>query len=95
MVAAVTAKKIRVLSLFMAVEQETGDENYTFKSGAAGTALTGTIGDATSSGGDNSLPVEYSFSPVGHFETASGSLLELSLSGTTPIAQGSLVYVEV
>lgn len=93
LVAAVTGKKIRVLSLMMTIENQTGNETYTFKSGAAGTALTGALGDAASAGAVHS--VEYGFSPVGHFETVAGSLLELSLAGTTPNAQGSLVYVEV
>lgn len=93
LVAAVTSKKIRVLSLMMVIDILTGDETYTFKSGAAGTALTGAIGDASAAG--PILPVEYSFSPIGHFETVAGSLLELSLAGTTPFAKGSLVYVEI
>ena len=93
LVAAVSGKKIRVVSLFMTIDNLTGDETYTFKSGAAGTAITGAIGDA--SGAGTPIPVEYSFSPLGHFETVSGSLLELSIAGTTPFADGSLVYVEV
>lgn len=93
LVAAVSGKKIRVLSLMMTIDNLTGDETYTFKSGAAGTALTGTIGDA--SGAGTPIPVEYSFSPLGHFETVAGALLELSIAGTTPFAQGSLVYVEL
>ncbi|MCH8309430.1 MAG: hypothetical protein IIB17_02895, partial [Chloroflexi bacterium] len=96
LVAAVTGKKIRVLSLLMTIEQETGDETYIFNSGAGGTALTGSIGKTTSTSTARGTPViPYEFSPVGHFETASGSLLELALAGTTPIAHGSLVYIEV
>ncbi len=93
LVAAVGGKKIRVLSLMMTIDVQTGDEEYIFKSGAAGTALTGTIGGATAAAVN--YPIEYSFSPFGHFETASGALLELSIAGTTPEAEGSLVYVEV
>jgi hypothetical protein len=96
LVAAVSGKKIRVLSLFMTIEQETADETYIFNSGASGTALTGSIGDTTT--GDTtrgSVPVSLPFSPIGWFETASGALLELALAGTTPIAHGCLVYVEV
>ncbi len=93
LVAAVASKKIRVLSLVMTLDVQTGNEEYTFKSGAAGTPLTGTLGGATTTAVN--FPVEYAFSPLGHFETASGSLLELSISGTTPEANGSLVYVEV
>jgi hypothetical protein len=93
LVAAVADKKIRVLSLLMTIETLTGDETYTFKTGAAGTALTGALGDASAAGA--MLVVEYTFSPLGHFETTSGVLLELSIAGTTPNAQGSFVYVEV
>lgn len=93
LVAAVTDKKIRVISLVMSIEMNDGDETYTFKSGAAGTALTGALGDQSAAG--VTFVFAYPFSPVGHFETAAGALLELSLAGTTPNAQGSLVYVEV
>jgi hypothetical protein len=92
-VAAVAGKKIRVLSLFMTIDVLTGDEEYTFKSGAAGSALTGTIGAAGGAG--TMIPISYGFSPVGHFETVAGELLELKVAGTTPFAEGSLVYVEV
>ncbi len=92
-VAAVAGKKIRVLALVMTLDLQTGDEEYTFKSGAAGTALTGTLAGSTAAAAN--YPIEYSFCPVGHFETASGSLLELSIAGTTPEANGSLVYIEV
>ena len=91
-VAAVSGKKIRVLSLLMTINTLTGDETYIFKSGAGGTALTGGLGDADAASAV--LVIEYSFSPLGHFETASGSLLELSLAATAE-ADGSLVYVEV
>lgn len=92
LVAAVSGKKIRVLSLLMTIDTLTGDETYTFKSGAGGTALTGALGDASAASAV--LVIEYGFSPLGHFETASGSLLELFLS-VTGEAKGSLVYVEV
>jgi hypothetical protein len=91
-VAAVTGKRIRVLSLLMTIDVLTGDETYTFKSGAAGTPITGDLGEA--SGAAAVLVVEYGFSPLGHFQTASGSLLELSLI-VAGEAQGSLVYAEV
>ncbi|MEE9597969.1 MAG: hypothetical protein V3V96_14445 [Acidiferrobacterales bacterium] len=92
-VPAVSDKKIRVLSLAMTCESSDEDETYTFKSGAAGTALTGAFGEATVEGGQFVLVL--SFSPVGWFETASGSLLELSIAGTSPHADGCLTYVEV
>lgn len=90
---AVSGKKIRVLSLLMTVDVQDGDELYIFKTAGAGTAITGTIGDTNSTG--NLLVVEYSFSPLGHFETLTSQLLELSLAGTTPSAQGSFVWIEV
>lgn len=92
LVAAVTSKRIRVLSLLMTVDCLTGDETYTFKSGAGGTAITGALGDA--SGAAAVLVVEYGFSPVGHFQTVAGELLELSLV-VSALARGSLCYVEV
>jgi len=93
LVAAVASKKIRVLALLMTVDFTTGDETYTFKSGAAGTALTGAFGSPASPANRPVIPMP--FNPLGWFETTSGVLLELSLAGTTPIAQGCLVYVEV
>ncbi len=95
LVAAVAGKRIRVLSLTMTLDVQEGSEEYIFKSGAAGTALTGTLGGQTAASAVGPLVIDYSFSPVGHFETASGSLLELSISGGSPEANGSLVYVEV
>ncbi|KKN54705.1 hypothetical protein LCGC14_0589740 [marine sediment metagenome] len=92
LVAAVTGKRIRVLSLLMTIDVLTGDETYTFKSGGGGTALTGDLGEASAAAAV--LVVQYNFSPLGHFQTASGSLLELSL-GVAAEAQGSLCYVEV
>ena len=98
LVAAVASKKIRVLALAMTLDVLTGDETYTFKSGAAGTVLTGAIGDSSISAGVAGTPpfaFVLPFNPLGWFETTSGVLLELALAGTTPIAAGSLVYVEV
>ena len=93
LVAAVTSKIIRVLSLFMTIDEGAGDEIYTFKSGAGGTALTGGL----FTGGISTpvLQIVLPFNPVGWFETASGSLLELSLAGSTPVADGALTYLEV
>lgn len=93
LVAAVASKKIRVLALVMTMDFTTGDETYTFKSGAAGTALTGAF-----AGPANTVTrpfVVLPFNQVGWFETTSGVLLELSLAGTTPISQGCLSYIEV
>lgn len=93
LVAAVAAKKIRVLAAVLTLECQTGDETYTFKSGAAGTALTGAFCDAAAAGAV--IPISMPFNPVGWFETTSGVLLELSLAGTSPNAQGCISYIEV
>ena len=92
-VAAVASKKIRVVALAMTMDFTTGDETYTFKSGAAGTALSGAF-----AGPANAVTrpfVVFPFNPVGWFETTSGVLLELSLAGSSPIVQGLLTYLEV
>ena len=85
LVAAVASKKIRVLSLWLVASAAV---NTRFESGASGTALTGQANLAANGG--YVLP----FSPVGHFETASGVLLNLELSGAVSV-DGSLCYVEV
>lgn len=83
--AAVTSKKIRVLSLFLVAA---GAVNVRFESGASGTALTGQMNLAANGG--FVLP----FNPVGWFETAAGVLLNLELSGAVSV-DGSFCYVEV
>jgi hypothetical protein len=86
LVAAVTGKKIRVLALFVIM---TGTAvTIRFESGAGGTALTGQM-QPTQGGG-----FVLAFNPVGWFETAAGSLLNMELSGAQSV-DGSLVYVEV
>jgi hypothetical protein len=81
----VTSKKIRVLAAFMV---SAGTVNARFESGAGGTALTGQMNLVANSG--FVLP----FNPVGWFETAVTTLLNLELSGAVSV-DGSLVYVEV
>lgn len=83
--AAVTGKKIRVLALFLV---SAGTVTTRFESGASGTALTGQMNLVANSG--FCLP----YNPVGWFETASNTLLNLELSGAVSV-DGSLVYVEV
>jgi hypothetical protein len=85
LVAAVTAKKIRVVSLFLV---SAGTVTARFESGASGTALTGQMNLVANSG--FSLP----FNPVGWFETGSNTLLNLELSGAVSV-DGCLTYVEV
>lgn len=85
LVAAVTSKKIRVLSAFVIAA---GAVNVRFESGAGGTALTGQMNLGTNTG--FALP----YNPAGWFETASNTLLNLELSGAVSV-DGSLTYIEV
>lgn len=85
LVAAVTAKKIRVLSVMLVAS---GTVNVRFESAADGTALTGQMQLTAQAG--FTLP----FSPVGWFETVAEELLNLELSGATSV-DGCLVYIEV
>lgn len=84
-IAAVTGKKLRVVScLLMAA----GTVNVRFESGAGGTALTGQMNLVANTG--FSLP----FNPVGWFETGEGALLNLELSAAISV-DGCLTYVEI
>lgn len=85
LVAAVTGKKIRVHQLALI-----GSAAVTvrFESGASGTALTGQMQFAANGG--FVLP----FSPMGWFETASDTLLNMELNGATSV-DGVLGYTEV
>lgn len=85
LVAAVTAKKIRVLA---AVLVSAGTVTTRFEDGAGGTAMTGQMSLVANSG--FTLP----FNPLGWFETGSNTLLNLELSAAISV-DGSLVYVEV
>lgn len=84
--AAGASNKIRVLA--GKIVTSGGANTLRFESGASGTALTGqmTLAD------DSTLDLPYC--PVGHFETAANTLLNLELSGATSVA-GWLVYVVV
>lgn len=84
LLAAVTGKRIRVLAVNI-ICTTAGDVR--FESGASGTALTGQYPVAANGG--FVLP----YSPVGWFQTASATLLNLELSGTLD-CNGSFVYVE-
>lgn len=85
-VAAVTGKKIRVLagSLTMTGTLVT----IRWESGAGGTALTGQMQPLA--GHTITMP----YSPVGHFQTAASTLLNLELGGAQSV-DGWIVYVEV
>jgi hypothetical protein len=84
-VAAVTAKKIRVLSCFIVAAAAV---TVRFESGADGTALTGQMSCAANGG--FVLP----FNEAGWFETAAATLLNLELSGAVNVS-GSVSYIEV
>lgn len=77
--------KIRVVGLFLV---NTAAQTLTFKSGAAGTALTGAM--ALPATGVLVLP----FNPQGWFETTAAALLELSQSGATQVS-GAIQWVAV
>jgi hypothetical protein len=85
LVAAVASKKIRVLSLMLVAA---GTVTVRFESGASGTALSGQMNLVANSG--FTLP----FNPLGWFETAVNTLLNLELSGAVSV-DGMLTYVEV
>jgi NAD(P)H-dependent flavin oxidoreductase YrpB (nitropropane dioxygenase family) len=87
LVAAVTGKKIRVLAALFTLAGTTPTAR--FESGTGGTALTGVM--APTAGSVIHLP----YNPLGWFETAAAELLNLELTGTSPSAQGVLVYAEV
>lgn len=85
LVAAVTAKKVRVLALYLVAA---GTVNVRFESGAGGTALSGQMSLVANTG--FVLP----YNPAGWFETASNTLLNLELSAAISV-DGTLVYIEV
>lgn len=85
LIAAVASAKIRVLALNMVLAAAT---TIRFESGASGTALTGQMSIAANSG------LVLPFNPVGWFETAANTLLNLELSAANQ-ASGSITYVEV
>lgn len=77
--------KIRVVSLVLS---NTTAQSLTFKSGAAGTAITGPLPFA------NLGLLVLKHSPAGYFETAANALLELSQSGATQVG-GNFGWVAV
>jgi hypothetical protein len=83
-VAAVTDKRIRVLSAFLVAA---GAVTAKFQSGASGTDLTGAA--SLSANGGYVLP----FNEGGWFQTDPGTLLNLSLGGAQSVA-GSVSYIE-
>jgi hypothetical protein len=84
-IAAVSGKKIRVLSYVMITA---GAVTARFESGAGGTALTGQMSIGANGGASSG------YVPVGHFETAAGAALNLELSGAVSV-DGHITYIEV
>lgn len=85
LIAAVASKKIRVLSYTLVC---TSAVTAKFQSGAGGTDLTGAMPFGANGG------VSVPFNPVGHFETAVNTLLNLSLGSGVQVS-GHINYVEV
>lgn len=89
-VAAVTSKKIRVVSWELSAS---GIVNVKWQSHTTPTDLTGLhYMNATGTTGTGTAGAP--FSPAGHFESLSGQSLDINLSAAIPVG-GSLVYVEV
>jgi hypothetical protein len=84
-VAANATKKLRIVAVQIVASAAV---NAKWQSGASGTDLTGLAYFATNGG--YVLP----YNPVGWFETASNTLLNLNLSGAVPVG-GSITYLEV
>jgi len=85
LVAAVSGKRIMVLSLFYVAA---GTVNVRFESGAGGTALTGQMNHVANTG------AALNYNEKGWFVTEKDELLNLELSGAVSI-DGSLSYIEV
>jgi hypothetical protein len=85
-VAAVVSKKIRVLSYRF---QTAADVDVKFRDNTAAVDLTGAMSTGAKGGGGGAA-----FSPVGHFETASGNALSINLSSAVQVS-GHITYIEV
>lgn len=85
LIAAVAGKKIRVLSYTLVC---TTAATAKFQSGAGGTDLCGAMPFGANGG------VSVPFNPLGHFETAVNTLLNLSIGSAVQVS-GHLCYVEV
>lgn len=84
-VAAVTLKKIRVLSYVVVADAAV---NVKFQSHVTPTDKTGLMYCAAKGG------VSSGFSPVGHFETVAGEALDINLSGAVAVG-GHVSYLEI
>lgn len=83
LVAAVSGKKLRVLSYQLVCGAAS---TVRFEDGAGGTALTGVMSFVDNGG------ISVNFTPLGHFETSANTALSLE---TTDDVDGHLTYVEV
>lgn len=88
-IAAVSGKKIRVLSYTLV---PTADVTVRFESGAAGTALTGQM-VLFQEDGVVTQNLSVNCGSYGCFETAAGALLNLELSGAVSV-DGHITYIE-
>lgn len=86
LVAAVTGRKIRLMAAVLYPTGGTG--TIRFESGAGGTALTGQMVVAANT--EFLLP----YNPVGWFETAAATLLNLELTAAGSVS-GWIIYEEV
>lgn len=85
LIAAVTLKKIRVLSYVITANAAV---NAKFQSHVAPTDKSGLLYFGANGG------VSAPYSPTGHFETIAGEALDINLSGAVAVG-GHLTYVEV
>jgi hypothetical protein len=90
-VAAVTSKKIRVLSVW-AGNFSAAEATLFFETGTA-TKISATISLAAD--GAAGAVIILPFSPVGWFETAAGAALTASVAGSTPTVGVNVVYIEI
>jgi hypothetical protein len=89
LLAAVPAKKIRVLSMSLTAGAA---GNIYFTSAAAGAVIFGGSTNKINLAQNQTLTLPYS--PVGHFETVAGELLSMDASSTGPFS-GGFTYIEV
>jgi hypothetical protein len=83
LIAALAGLKIRVLSYTLLCDAAT---LVRFESGAGGTALTGQMSFGAMGG------VSVPYSPIGHFETDAGDLLNLELDAANQVS-GHITYM--
>ena len=84
-IAAVAAKKLRVLAYALVADAAVG---VAFEDGAGGTELSGQMAFAANGG------ISVPFNPVGWFETTANTLLNIETDAAANV-RGHIVYVEV